>query len=213
MNLKHKYEIGLRAITGIPFSGFTENNFAGLDDYLYLNCNRRLWNCNFDELIEKLRKYKENDFAINQLIKYIINIEDYSKEGIGLFISGPSGIGKSTILTHIIKISNGFYYDTTDLIDNIKTGWHNEDVKTFLDYIVSTTSILAIDDFGVFDYKNQGEDMRHYMGIFLKRYNAMKPVVFASNNPIESFKDSFILSRLQDYVQIHLVGDDLRGGK
>jgi len=211
MNLEARYEMGLKMISGMPFSGFTEENFSSMPEYLYTGCSKRLWNCDFNDLISKLKEIEENTCAVKELESYIENLNTHIENGTGLYISGPSGIGKSTILTHIIRKSNGFYYDTTDLISTIKSGWSNNNIKEFVDYITNSTSILAIDDFAVFDYKNQGEDMRHYMGMFLKRYNLMKPVIFASNNSINSLKDNFLQSRLQDYVQIKLVGKDLRG--
>lgn len=212
MNIKTKYEIGTRAIKGLPRTGFNESNFASMPDYCYLNCNKRLFDCDYETLILELKKYKENESSLEQLEKYVLNLKKNITAGIGLYLSGPSGIGKSTILTHIIKLCDGFYFDTVDLLGLIKQGWHNEDITSFLDYIIFNSSILAIDDFGVLDYKAQSEDMRHLVGIFVRRYNSMKPVIFSSNHPVSFFNDSFIQSRLQDYVQINLIGKDLRGG-
>lgn len=204
---KFYWKVGEFAVDSYSKLGLNQDNWASSEDYVYANCPKRLWDCNFNELLAKLAD--END--IKKLIDFYQNLDKMILDGRGLYVSGASGVGKSTILTQIIKKSSGFYFDSLELISAIKRSWRDSTLSNFLEFIINEAPILAIDDFGRFDYKKEDEDKFYYMEIFTRRYNDKKTTIFASNHKLEYFKDEALLSRFQDYLQIHLIGNDLRG--
>ena len=145
------------------------------------------------------------------------------EKGESLLISGPTGVGKSTLATAMgtQACSMGFsvmYFNTQKLIARTKTERLEGTILKFFDK-VAKCKLLILDDFGLSRF--QGQQQLDLMEIIEDRHGKASTIM-ASQLPISSwyelFQDATVADALLDRLvhssyKIELRGDSLRKKK
>lgn len=84
---------------------------------------------------------------------YINNLDRYMKADIGYMLTGANGVGKTLLMSLILKDAICFGYSSyfiaaNDLTAMYTDGWSNEETKERFDRKVKNSKILVIDDVG-----------------------------------------------------------------
>jgi len=204
-------------------------------------CSCQLINIS-DQLYERMRiptRYREKSlsnyipkregtqkFALLRAISYVSS--DEYKEGKGMFIYGPPGVGKTHLAVGILKDMYlkkgivGLFRDTRTLLFDLKGTFEGYGSSRELLDEVLQAPILVLDDLGNERLSDWAKDILHY--IIINRYNDMKPVIITSNTPLKKMKEDdidiadklggAIASRLVEMAEIlEVQGEDERAKK
>lgn len=87
------------------------------------------------------------------IINYAVECERYANNGIGLFLHGNNGNGKTMFATLMLKkfLSLGYdgYWTTFDqLLDRYTSTWRNPEERIWFDRTVRNAPVLVVDDVG-----------------------------------------------------------------
>ena len=166
-------------------------------------------------------KKDRNLKAYNTCYEYARNIEKYISSGIGLFLSGSVGTGKTHLIAGMIdyiarmKKRNWhkkiIYTTSIDLLSEIRMGFKkNEAQEIVRDF--EEADLLIIDDLGVEKITDWVNEI--FYKIIDHRYNEMKSTIFVSNLSDEELLVKLgerIVSRIYETCKgLKLTGKDYR---
>lgn len=163
--------------------------------------------------------------ALAKVRKYIRTSKEAHNNGLGLYLWGANGTGKSHLMNCAFKsfIYQRYkvrVYSMDEIVDKFTSSWYSDEEKRDLDYVLRSVDFLGIDEFG----KNIDKDgkpvylpdlvKRVMESIIRFRVQMHKPIWFASNTDPKYVKEVFsedIASLLREAVVPVLVkGDDFR---
>lgn len=119
-------------------------------DLIYALCMAQVpevfWNMKLDGLVEEEPKEIGHKFKKN--IKTLVGTE-----GLGLFIHGESGTGKSFLAADVTKtaLNNGFsawFYDNHQFTKDVTDSLRQEPLRRKVDAIVDQADVLVLDNIG-----------------------------------------------------------------
>lgn len=168
----------------------------------------------------------ENDSeALSMVKKYLKKSKTVAREGLGVYLYGANGTGKSHLMNCSFKqlIEKGHkvrIYSMDEIVDKFTSSWYSDEEKKDLDNVLRNIDFLGIDEFG----KNVDKDGKPvYLPELVKRVmesvvrfrvQMNKPIWFASNTDPKFVKDVFsedIASLLNEaVVAICVRGGDFR---
>lgn len=168
----------------------------------------------------------ENDpEALSMVKKYLKKSKTVAREGLGVYLYGANGTGKSHLMNCSFKqlIEKGHkvrIYSMDEIVDKFTSSWYSDEDKKDLDNVLRNIDFLGIDEFG----KNVDKDGKPvYLPELVKRVmesvvrfrvQMNKPIWFASNTDPKFVKDVFsedIASLLNEaVVAICVRGGDFR---
>ena len=142
--------------------------------------------------------------------KYCDVADQVLKQGIGIYIWGPKGTGKTHLTACIANELMANYYTVlytnfTEISKTIRGSFGNkrESESEFIDKLASI-DFLFIDDFGTELVTKDGEDLWLQEKIFEvvnKRYNAKKPIILTSNYSLpEMLKERGLADKTVDRI-------------
>lgn len=198
--------------------------YSSVDDFfeknfLLANIPEKYFKFELDMIRDKIETIESNIEQIKKIEKYIGSIEKAAKEGIGLYISGSHGVGKTAIAIIILKIAIEHYYPaffsrSTEIIDIVRSGWKNEDKKAYLSYVVNNCIFFVIDDIGRLFSQTSDAERANIDEIFTKRDDSNLCTIITSNHPLETNKDLLgeaIYSNFKErLIEVKLIGEDYR---
>lgn len=174
---------------------------------------------------KSLDDFTNDDEAFNAVRKYISHTNEMLKEGIGLYLWGSNGTGKSHLMNCsfidlICQGKNVRVYSMDEIVDKFTSSWYSDEDKKELDNVLRNIDFLGIDEFG----KNVDKDgnpmylpelvKRVMESIIRFRVQMHKPIWFASNTDPKFVKDVFsedIASLLREaVVPVCVRGGDFR---
>lgn len=175
---------------------------------------------------EKTLEDFENDSeALSMVKKYLKKSKTVAREGLGVYLYGANGTGKSHLMNCSFKqlIEKGHkvrIYSMDEIVDKFTSSWYSDEDKKDLDNVLRNIDFLGIDEFG----KNVDKDGKPvYLPELVKRVmesvvrfrvQMNKPIWFASNTDPKFVKDVFsedIASLLNEaVVAICVRGGDFR---
>lgn len=134
------------------------------------------------------------DNAFNRCKAYINHLDECYKRGLGLFLYGSKGTGKShlsvcmanEIINNCYNVMFTNFFDITKEIKKTFKNNSEEDEADVLDRI-SNIDFLIIDDLGTETLVRNNEDtwiQEKIYDLLNKRYNNMKPTIFTSNHSL-----------------------------
>ena len=163
--------------------------------------------------------------ALEQVTAYVRNWRKYLAKGIGVYLYGANGTGKSHLMNTAFKeiIDAGGtvrIFSMDEIVDKFTASWYSDEEKRDLDHILRKVAFLGIDEFG----KNVGKDgepvylpdlvKRTMESVIRYRVQMNKPIWIASNTDPKFVKDVFsedIASLLNEaVVAIQVCGGDYR---
>lgn len=172
-----------------------------------------------------LPDFTNDEKALSAVRKYLKDSKEMSHNGLGLYLWGANGTGKSHLMNCAFKelISKGHrvrIYSMDEIVDKFTSSWYSNADKWELDDILRHIDFLGIDEFG----KNVDKDdnpvylpdlvKRVMESVIRFRVQMHKPIWFASNTDPKFVKDVFsedIASLLREaVVSICVRGDDYR---
>ena len=174
---------------------------------------------------KSLEDFTNDADALSQVRKYLENSRNAAKEGLGLYLWGSNGTGKSHLMncTFKVLIKRGFnvrIYSMDEIVDKFTSSWYSDTDKAELNKVLRSIDFLGIDEFG----KNVDKDgnpiylpdlvKRVMESVIRFRVQMRKPIWFASNTDPKFVKDVFsedVASLMREaVVPICVRGDDYR---
>lgn len=174
---------------------------------------------------KKLTDFSNDTEALDAVKQYLHKASAVLTEGIGLYLWGSNGTGKSHLMNCSFKdlIAMGYkvrVYSMDEIVDKFTSSWYSDEEKYELDHVLRNIDFLGIDEFG----KNIDKDgkpvylpdlvKRVMESIIRFRVQMHKPIWFASNTDPKFVKDVFsedTASLLREaVVPICVRGDDYR---
>lgn len=143
----------------------------------------------------------EDKDILNPIIDYLTNYAAYVREGVGLFLHGTAGTGK-TLLANLIakefvKLGKSVrVFNFSNLLDSYTAGWKDNVMKARHEHMIKNADLLVIDDIG--------KELSDKLGAaqldaaLRTRYANSRPTIITSNlskGKIEAnYKSEFITS-------------------
>jgi len=200
------------------------NRYSSVEDffeknYLLANIPEKYFDFDIDVIRDKIETIESNIDQIKNIEKYLNSIDKAAKEGIGLYISGSHGVGKTAIAIIILKkaIQNyfpSFFSRSNELIDFARSGWKNEEKKMYWTYIVNNSVFFVIDDIGRLFSQISDSERISIDEIFTKRDDSNLCTIITANHSLEANKDLFgdaLYSNFKErLIEIKLIGEDYR---
>ena len=189
-------------------------------DY-FLSCGIKLsWH---DKSLDDFTNDKE---ALARVQDYLSKAKEAKKHGLGLFLWGANGCGKTHLMNCAFKeLINQQYrvhiFSLSEIVDKFTAGWYSDEDKQELNDILRKTDFLGIDEFG----KNVDKDgdakyipdlVKRVMDSVIRyRVQMKRPIWFTSNtsptNVSKVFSEDVASLLKEAVVPIQVVGQDYRG--
>lgn len=148
---------------------------------------------------------------------YLKNLEKYVQSGFGLYLTGSNGIGKTFVLTLILKdlVAMGYrcFFTTADAMFEMKTdGWKDDEEKERYNSKVRNSKILVIDDAGK-EFANRLTDQTFESLVRYRAQNSLTTLVSSNQDMVETrakYGESFYSLITGSFIHYDLSGDDFR---
>lgn len=134
--------------------------------------------------------------ALDKASAYIAEHESYVTNGLGIFMTGTQGTGKTGLATLILKALLGEGYDgyfTTfnDMITRFTAGWRDVDDQRWFHQRVKNAGVLVIDDPGK-ETKGRIELPQALIDEIIRhRVAGLRPTIIAANLSLDQFAQSY----------------------
>jgi DNA replication protein DnaC len=188
-------------------------------NYLLANIPEKYFGFELDSIRDKIETIESNQEQLKKIEKYIASIDKAAKEGIGLYISGSHGVGKTALAIIILKTAIQHYYSaffsrSTEIIEFVRSGWKSEDKKAYWSYVVNNSMFFVIDDIGRLFSQISEHERANIDDIFTKRDDANLCTIITANHPLETNKDLLgdaLYSNFKErLIEVKLLGEDYR---
>ena len=165
-----------------------------------------------------IRECSLNNASYHVIDKYCSDIVRVVKNGYGIYLTGPNGVGKTYLACCIASraIDAGIsvkYYTMAEITRMQISGWFDDDSKKSVSEI-GTVDLLVLDDLDKIYRTKTGIETSLFDNMLRERLQANLPCVFTSNRTTSDAKDDFgphIYSMLKEHcAEIVIVGSDYR---
>ena len=188
--------------------------------YTIANIPKKYFGFEFDKIKKRILTEEENLKQINIIEKYLNSLENAAKKGIGLYLSGPHGVAKTTIATIILKKAicshyRCFFWKSAEIVKFIKSGWRNDYRRSFFEYIINSVDFLVIDDVArLFKLDKKQDESLYIDEIFTKRDDLSLVTILTANHGLDYGKELFgeaLYSNFKErLIEANLEGEDFR---
>lgn len=137
-----------------------------------------------------------DDVALDHVMKYLKNCKKARAEGIGLYLYGVYGVGKTHLMNCLIKALHEQRYRVriitlATLVTKFTSAWYDAEERNSFLGMIQGVDFLAIDDLGK-EYKDKQElGLRVFDNIVRYRLQANLPMIFTANLPPKEIKDYY----------------------
>lgn len=172
-----------------------------------------------------LRDFTNDAEALSAVKKYLKDAKEMCQKGIGLYLWGSNGTGKSLLMNCSFKklIAENYrcrIYSMDEIVDKFTSSWYSDEEKQDLNNVLRNIDFLGIDEFGK-NVDKEGKPVflpelvkRVMESVIRYRVQMNKPIWFASNTDPKFVKDVFsedTASLLREaVVPICVRGEDFR---
>lgn len=171
-----------------------------------------------------LDDFTNDDEALGIVRKYLDNQTEMKSRGVGLYLWGSNGTGKSHLMNCAFKElirggSNVRVYSIDEVVDKFTSSWYSDEQRKELNYVLRNIDYLGIDEFGKnVDAEGKGNlaplVKRVMESVIRYRVQMCKPMWFASNTDPSCVKEVFsedVASLLREaVVPVCVRGEDFR---
>lgn len=137
------------------------------------------------------------EFEARQFVAdYLVRTEAHIRLGVGLFLHGSTGTGKSSLAAFALKnlVSQGYdclFITFNELIGAYTSGWRDKDERAWFQRRVKNSTVLVVDDIGR-EYGGRGEFIKSMVDEVIRhRVSAMKPTILTSNFDATSISEMY----------------------
>ena len=196
---KKKHEISMQQ-TGIP------RKYHDADVNKWVNCG-----ANFAE-------QGQNETNMMLVRTYLKKLDEVKQRGVGLFICGPNGVGKTYIacaigIRAIRRLHTVRYCVAPDVVKIHADGWKDDNVRNSDDEL-NMCDFLIVDDIGKVYASKSGFETYVIERMIRNRVQAGRPCIITANMNYaalrEHYGDSFKSIMDEACVKVVLVGEDYR---
>lgn len=172
-----------------------------------------------------LHDFTNDAEALSAVKKYLKDAKEMCQKGIGLYLWGSNGTGKSLLMNCSFKklIAENYrcrIYSMDEIVDKFTSSWYSDEEKQDLNNVLRNIDFLGIDEFGK-NVDKEGKPVflpdlvkRVMESVIRYRVQMNKPIWFASNTDPRFVKDVFsedTASLLREaVVPICVRGEDFR---
>ena len=138
---------------------------------------------------------KNNAEGMAKALKYYTRLSKAHLTGVGMFLNGDNGSGKSFIAALILKkaLSEGYSAYFTQLGDLTAAAFdalRDEDAREDLETLITQVDFLVVDEFDKI-YQDKNDFVINLLeGLFKKRYYSNKPLIVTSNTPFDAIVET-----------------------
>ena len=174
---------------------------------------------------DKTAKDFTNDLESLEIVrKYLGNVWSHYKKGVGIYLYGSNGVGKTLLLNIVFKELIRLKFSAriismSELITKFTSGWHNEETRMSLERTLKEVQFLGIEEIGK-EYKNKQTKESTSVGLHVldtiirHRINESKPIWITSNvhpDQIAEMYSEDIASMLREVaIPLKVLGKDYR---
>lgn len=163
--------------------------------------SRYLYYCGIPWGLQVLGKrdiYQQSE-AVNVVFDYIDNLKSNFKNGIGMFLYGPNGSGKTMLGSLVLKAFaaegySAYFTSFIELLEGKKTSFSNKEEKEWFGRQVTHTDILMIDDPGK-EHKVEGRSADFINSLLQEvvryRISMDLPTIITSNLDPNGFRRAY----------------------
>lgn len=188
-------------------------------DY-YLHCGiKSAWH------EKSLEDFTNDPEALRMIENYLSKWKEYSAKGMGIYLYGANGTGKSHLMNCAFKriIQEGGtcrVLSMDEIVDKFTASWYSDDERGELNHILRNVQFLGIDEFGK-NVDDKGKPVylpdlvkRVMESVIRYRVQMNKPLWLASNTDPKFVREVFsedIASLLNEaVVMVQVCGEDYR---
>lgn len=154
------------------------------------------------------------------IVEYLDRAEDYIARGMGLFLFGPVGTGKTLLAMLILKdlVKAGYdCYTTTfaGMVENLIATWSDQDERARFTQRFMHSQVLCLDDLGK-EIRNNFRDRLNpttFDYILRPRVDNARPTIVTTNlseAELRGYGDAVLSRLVESSIGVHLPGDDFR---
>ena len=147
--------------------------------------------------------------AKKQVNDYMAFLKDNISKGIGLYLYGNPGVGKTLLASNIVlhslryNIKAKFYY-FTDVLNMFTDSWKNEEARAEIETEIINSDILILDDVGKEYHSNKKLHESILDTVLRTRASDLKPIILTSNYDILDIKETYGAG-IVDLFKEHLI--------
>jgi DNA replication protein DnaC len=173
------------------------NEDEGLAYAKELLCNSGLPNRNYGMKFDAFNIDDSNRKAFDLAQKYVSGFDEYARRGVGLYIYGSYGSGKthlaSAITIDLMRRGVPVIFESArEILSGVKSAYDAHESEYDALKIYLTAGLLVIDDFGKSRATAWSLDVLY--GIISSRHEDMRPTVVTSNYDTASIVDKFSMN-------------------
>lgn len=159
----------------------SEKKYKRVLPYIKSGIPKEYWNIDLD-------RFDGDPRAMRMVERYCNNIKEARKRGIGFLLTGPNGIGKTTLLMITLKEAldrghSAFYMTLADIFHTLYLGFDCPELLVEFRNYVKTKDFVAIGDLGK-DYHRKGSEefvRAEFDVIFRHRRSRLLPTLMDTN--------------------------------
>ncbi|MHA2069136.1 MAG: ATP-binding protein [Candidatus Thorarchaeota archaeon] len=163
---------------------------------------------------------KINETSFQTALAYSKSLTRMRKDGYGLFLCGPNGVGKTFLACAIgnCAVKSRFmvrYYTMAMVVQMHIRGWYEEDANQIVENI-RNSDFLIVDDLDKIYKTKTGIESSLFDNLLRERLQRMMPCIFTSNKTLESARGDYGSSihsmLIEQCAELVFVGSDHRVG-
>lgn len=163
--------------------------------------------------------YEGPEAVVDGLKKYTDNIVEFLRQGMGLYLPGGIGIGKTMVANLTLKwlVHQGYTcFATTfsQMIEMYTAGWTNKEEKVWFQRKFLNSQFLLLDDVGKERDTKIALNETTFDAVLRQRVSNGRPTLITTNldgDAIQEGYGSAILSLIREQsLEVALTGDDFR---
>jgi len=171
---------------------------------------------------QHLEDFAGHQAAAATVSEYIKNFTNNLHKGIGLYLYGNPGVGKTLLSAYILKagLAKGkrcnFYY-FNDVLSTFTEAWRDNAAREEIERNIINSDLLVLDDLGR-EYKSNKKLHESILDTVIRsRANNLRPIIITSNFDMYDVKDAYgsvIIDLFKEsLVPVQILGDSYRKTK
>ena len=145
---------------------------------------------------KSLQDFNGDKKALEIVKDYISNLQSNLVKGIGLYLYGTPGIGKTLLSSYIVRAAikqniNAKFYYFTDILNTFTESWHDNDARDEVENNIINSDLLICDDLGREFKSNKKLHEAVLDSVIRSRASQLRPIILTSNFDILDVKETY----------------------